>query len=257
MNHCSPNSSKSSKFTLIELLVVIAIIAILASMLLPALSKAKEMAKGIKCTGNVKQIGQYVMFYVVDYNGFLPVASPRAATEYNGLTDYWGDYHRTYNFGFAYDLWDYLPNTGSSDLRGSSTNSNGVNNGFDVRNTVLVCPSLAPEKITAAISTQIHYAWNYEHFGYTTGTSAFSNSKRKNMMKVKNPSDKILVSEIYDGSASNGGYWSLLRRVDALSRYMIRHSANTASNVLWVDGHAGMDKHFYLYNNVNFWTYEQ
>lgn len=76
--------NRFGKFTLIELLVVIAIIAILASILLPALNKARDRAQNISCISKQKQFGMIMIQYMNDSNGII--ANARAAT---GTADSW------------------------------------------------------------------------------------------------------------------------------------------------------------------------
>ena len=71
-------------FTLLELLVVIAVIAILASLLLPALNKAKSIANSIVCTGNQRQLFYGCSLYLDDYGGTYPYC----AAMFDGVPQY-------------------------------------------------------------------------------------------------------------------------------------------------------------------------
>jgi prepilin-type N-terminal cleavage/methylation domain-containing protein/prepilin-type processing-associated H-X9-DG protein len=72
------SSKLNTRFTLIELLIVIAIIAILASMLLPALRSAKEKAKQIACTSNMKNLFLATNYYENDCKAFPFLGTPGA-----------------------------------------------------------------------------------------------------------------------------------------------------------------------------------
>lgn len=96
-------------FTLVELLIVIAIIAILSSLLLPALNHAKDMAKGIACIGNLKQIGFAQAGYSDDSGDWILLSSASRADKLSWFYTLSGTYSTPFsqNYGVSFVKADY------------------------------------------------------------------------------------------------------------------------------------------------------
>jgi prepilin-type N-terminal cleavage/methylation domain-containing protein/prepilin-type processing-associated H-X9-DG protein len=73
MPYANPRGRRRA-FTLVELLVVIGIIALLISILMPALSKAREQANAVKCLSNQRNLGNALVMFSNEHKGYLPKA---------------------------------------------------------------------------------------------------------------------------------------------------------------------------------------
>ncbi len=127
-------------FTLIELLVVIAIIAVLIALLLPAVQAAREAARRMQCTNNVRQLGLAVHNYISQNNCFVPLGANFANAGYGGPSLAAGDWP----LGWAVTL---LPGLEQQALYNTANYSLSVNNAADTLTLcatkvgALICPS--------------------------------------------------------------------------------------------------------------------
>jgi len=211
-------------FTLIELLVVIAIIAILAAMLLPALAKAKDKAKLIRCTSNEKQIGLAYLMYAQDYDNFLPVAG----LDYNGNVS---------PVEWFLQISPYVARGTTNAATLSATNS------------VVACPSA---KIDGVMNPSDPNRAAYGGYGHNYYYLGYTDSSKYKLTDITKPVETCMNGDGLDPIAGQSlGYWcfgylytpsnppwaSAGNQMSTCPPYT-RHGIG--DNFAWTDGHAVM-----------------
>lgn len=220
----SEKKCKCQNFTLTELLVVIAIITIIAGMLLPALNKARETGKQIKCLSNHKQLMASMLSYTGDYS------------------DYYVPYGRI-NSG-AMEAWTSIL----------------IKNNYATASGVFFCPASPASNALLENVWKVHVqtisvAWlgflypDIGYNGYWIGSSgrplqsaALNTAPAKNT-QIKNPSRTIVLADTKYTDDDIRGYYLLVDMYmeqdtgASIGVLKTRHNGKNI-NVAWADGHA-------------------
>lgn len=204
---------KRPAFTLVELLVVIGIIALLVSILLPALNRARENARQVKCESNLRQIGLAMQLYANDNHDWFPFTASRGAGHHAEDWIWWES---------GLDL------NQSALARFIGGQKNGA------LDAVLRCPS-------DDLETHVHgadpYMFSYT-MNYYLGSDHFAATCAKRT-EVIDPSDKILLVE-ENGRTIDDGRWVWDGDENDLATYHDVSNTNLQArgNACFVDGHA-------------------
>ena len=223
---------KKQNFTLIELLVVIAIIAILASMLLPALNKARTIAKMSDCKTHLKQIGMSAMFYSQDFSDFM-------IPYYRSGGDRWP---------FILVQNKYLGNFKSDSLAVffclANTDKRSFNEFKEVNET------------DKNKYMYVDYGYNYKHIGSSSryggngGITGFAGNSAK-LSQIKKPSETLAFMDAASSQNLKRGHYAVDDIWPGTTNRgipMFRHGNRL--NILWVDGHVDDVKGFSSQGNT-------
>ena len=246
------NSNENQGFTLIELLVVIAIIAILASLLLPALARAKEKVNRIACTGNLRQLGLAQTLYFDDNQHIFPAAripksAPGAPSGYSDDNMLWSDLASFAAAGQTELAWFNVlpPYVGAKALwRYAEDPGTFVNH-----RTVFTCPTsagMAPERDPLK-NVMFDYALNNK--GNTGLPSSVGYGTNFTLALVTRPAAFVVYSEMRTHSSERPFYGADTSKNLGTShghttQLSSRHDAGV--NLNFADGHVAYFKYNYV-----------